>query len=725
MHGGWIGVEVFFVVSGFLITSLLLDEHERVGPHRPRAVLAAARAAPAAGARRRARRGGGGDAGRRVGGAARRRATGPAVGARLPRQLGPDRRRRAVLRRRPAAAPAPVEPGDRGAVLPVVAAGLRRPDALAAEHRGDRPPARRRRPGVDGVDVLAPRRRRPVDCRRRRPVNFMYLSTPTRATGLLLGAAAAFVWRPWRVRPSVDAVGVGLGADHVLDWVGGAALGALGCIAGVATLTDGYVYQWLLPLVTVLALVVVLVVVHPAATGMRTILGWAPLVAVGRRSYGLYLWHWPVFVLARRHPRRRPAGRDRPRRHGRGVGAHVSLRRAAGATRGVRRLVAHGRRGTRPPGPAGDGRSSPSSRLLRRRRPVRPRRGRCRRRVRGAAAIAHHASPLRRHCPRRVAIVGDSQAHSLAVNLPDGIESTFTVTDGSLDGCSVYDAGRVHSARSSFDNSFAICAGWPAKWAAAVEQADAEVALVVLGAWDVFDLETGDGTRLGFGTPAWDSYVRANLETGIAALVGAGARVALLEVPCMRPVEAEGAGVPPLPERGDDARVAHVNELFRAVAAAHPGAVTFVEGPDAWCADEAVATDVGDAMGRRARVQARRQADLRHDRPCAAGAVATIRPRDKLPPGRQCCYPVVTCGHARVQPHARRRPAADPEVGPRLRRGRRASSRSRVGRARGVPLADRRGGRRDRAVRRRLPDERHGRPDRSHPAGRRRGAVLG
>ena len=86
---------------------------------------------------------------------------------------------------------------------------------------------------------------------------------------------------------------------------------------------------------------------------------------------------------------------------------------------------------------------------------------------------------------------------------------------------------------------------------------------------------------------------------------------------------------------------------------------------------------------------------------------------------------MVTWGHAGVQPHARRRPAADPEVGPRLRRGRRASCRSRMGRARGVPLADRRGGRRDRAVRRRLPDERHGRPDRPHPARRRRGAVLG
>jgi len=195
--------------------------------------------------------------------------------------------------------------------------------------------------------------------------------------------------------------------------------------------------------------------------------------------------------------------------------------------------------------------------------------------------------------PRRVAIVGDSQAHALAVNLPDGIESTFTVTDGGLDGCSVYDAGRVRSVRTSFDNSFASCAGWADTWADEVADADAEIALVVLGAWDVFDLEQGDGTWLVFGTPAWDAAVRAQLQSGIDAVVAAGAQVALLEVPCMRPVEAEGAGVPPLPERGDDARVAHVNELFRTVVAANAGRATFVEGPDAWCADEAVATDVG------------------------------------------------------------------------------------------------------------------------------------
>ena len=60
----------------------------------------------------------------------------------------------------------------------------------------------------------------------------------------------------------------------------------------------------------------------------------------------------------------------------------------------------------------------------------------------------------------------------------------------------------------------------------------------------------------------------------------------------MRPISVEGAAVPPLPERADDARVAHVNDLFRSVAAANAATTTFVEGPD-WCGDEAMATDVG------------------------------------------------------------------------------------------------------------------------------------
>ena len=53
LSGGFLGVEVFFVISGYLITLLLIGEHERNGRVDPRQVLDASRPAPAA---RRVRR---------------------------------------------------------------------------------------------------------------------------------------------------------------------------------------------------------------------------------------------------------------------------------------------------------------------------------------------------------------------------------------------------------------------------------------------------------------------------------------------------------------------------------------------------------------------------------------------------------------------------------------------------------------------------------------------
>jgi len=66
-----------------------------------------------------------------------------------------------------------------------------------------------------------------------------------------------------------------------------------------------------------------------------------------------------------------------------------------------------------------------------------------------------------------------------------------------------------------------------------------------------------------------------------------------LEVPCMRPVDPKGAGVPALPERGDDARVAHLNDLLRQIAADNAATTAFVAGPPEYCADEAIATNLG------------------------------------------------------------------------------------------------------------------------------------
>ncbi len=432
--------------------------------------------------------------------------------------------------------------------------------------------------------------------------NFLYLSTITRAGGLLLGAGAAFLWRPWRWSRAPDAP-----VGRVLDPLGAAAVAALGCAAVVTELTGGYVYQWLLPLVSILSLVAVMVAVHPAALGFRRIMGWQPLVEIGKRSYGLYLWSWPIFVIVGategsvgafvwamvlavivaeasyrylETPVRRGAiGRwwgDRatvtyaPVAGGAMLVASLALfyvsvdqfNRFEGGGEAVFELdTAAATSGSTPGGDAG-----------------------------AAAVPVESTTTAPVATSARLAIVGDSQANALAINLPDGIGAVFPeVVNGSVDGCGVYDSGRVRSA-VRFANSFSICQGWQDEWAAAA--AGTDVALVVVGAWDVFDVEI-DGVVYPFRSPAADRKWMDNLASGVDSMLAVGANVGLLEVACMRPVDVDGAGVPALPERGDDARVAHVNELMRTVASRYGPEVQVVEGPDEWCNDEAIATDLG------------------------------------------------------------------------------------------------------------------------------------
>ena len=75
--------------------------------------------------------------------------------------------------------------------------------------------------------------------------------------------------------------------------------------------------------------VLVAAVAHPK-TGIGEALGVAPLRWVGERSYGIYLWHWPIIVLVAgvNAPERRCRGRrGSPRPRGRR--ALVPVRRAA------------------------------------------------------------------------------------------------------------------------------------------------------------------------------------------------------------------------------------------------------------------------------------------------------------------------------------------------------------------------------------------------------------
>jgi peptidoglycan/LPS O-acetylase OafA/YrhL len=122
----------------------------------------------------------------------------------------------------------------------------------------------------------------------------VFYGTDTHASGLLLGAALAFVWPSWRLTGKT-----GKRAPLVFDVVGLVGLGALlWCFQNVSEFDTGLYHGGYFAF-GVLATVVVAVAAHPAARLMRVVLGNAPMRWIGIRSYGIYLWHWPVYQVTR------------------------------------------------------------------------------------------------------------------------------------------------------------------------------------------------------------------------------------------------------------------------------------------------------------------------------------------------------------------------------------------------------------------------------------------
>lgn len=436
-------------------------------------------------------------------------------------------------------------------------------------------------------------------------INFLYLSTITRSSGLLLGAALACIWRPWK-KAVVRFARVRSGLADVLALV---ALAALGYISAFIHVADEQLYRGGLAAATVASAVIIAVVVRSGTSLVKRVLSIPLLVEIGRRSYGLYLWHWPIFVIAgARLSSIRLAYAltvtviinefvyqfiETPTRKG-AIGNWLRQRRQLSAMRrrlpvaltvvvaalvGVTSVQLSGIQARDVSVDTGNTdvvfvvpTTMPTTATTAVNTPV--------------------TSTTLAKLPRRLVIVGDSQAHSLAVNKPSGIEKTFEITNGSIDGCGVYDRGvGIGGTSGKFRRNFANCKGFETKWAKSAAQAKADVALVVVGAWEVMDLQINSFLFKVNTVPA-DTMFKTQLQRGIDALRKQNVAVALLEVACMRPVESKGGPVPPLPQRGDDARTGHLNALMREVAAPENDGVYFVNGPKEWCSDPKVANSL-------------------------------------------------------------------------------------------------------------------------------------
>jgi peptidoglycan/LPS O-acetylase OafA/YrhL len=116
----------------------------------------------------------------------------------------------------------------------------------------------------------------------------VYYGLDTHADGLLLGCALATLTLLWPRMP-------GAVTARLARWLGPIALVAMVIMGARIGLASAGLYSWIYPLFVAVAAVVI---VDIYAGGLTTApLRAVPLVALGRISYGLYLWHWPVFLV--------------------------------------------------------------------------------------------------------------------------------------------------------------------------------------------------------------------------------------------------------------------------------------------------------------------------------------------------------------------------------------------------------------------------------------------
>ena len=120
-----------------------------------------------------------------------------------------------------------------------------------------------------------------------------YYGTDTRAAPLLVGVALALVWSPWGLSERT-----GRWAPAALDAGGALALLLLiGAFIGVNEFDTGLYRGGFLAVALATGLLVA-ALAHPAAR-IGAVLGRRPMLWVGLRSYSFYLWHWPVLMLTR------------------------------------------------------------------------------------------------------------------------------------------------------------------------------------------------------------------------------------------------------------------------------------------------------------------------------------------------------------------------------------------------------------------------------------------
>lgn len=124
-------------------------------------------------------------------------------------------------------------------------------------------------------------------------VSHVYFGTDTHSIGLFLGSALAVSWKPQNLTREISKR-----AQDFIDLIG--VFGFLGLLSAFLFIqeSDPTLYRIAFPLTAIFGCATLISVIHPASR-FAPILSTRPALWIGERSYGIYLWHWIVFQLTR------------------------------------------------------------------------------------------------------------------------------------------------------------------------------------------------------------------------------------------------------------------------------------------------------------------------------------------------------------------------------------------------------------------------------------------